>query len=180
MHTPVILLDVDGVLVNHQEENLQRLNEFFLTTYTLDSITSFDYKNLPPAHREYLISLWHETDYDHDALTEEQLRTIEGLRSFARVIACSSPLVGHADSKLAFLLNYFDRHDIILATDKALVSGEILIDDAPHQISAFPGHTIIYDQPWNRGISGPRAHSFDEIGPLVISYLMEQEDYDLS
>ena len=180
MHEPIILLDVDGVLVDLQEENIARLNLLFGTSYTKDSVVEFDYSNFPDEHREFLISLWYEVDYSKCFLTPTQLETIDGLRTLGRVVACSSPLVGHADSKLEFLHRYFDRRDIALARDKSLIQGEILIDDAPHQIQSFPGHVIIFDQPWNTLVPGPRAYEFDDIGPQVISYLMTCEDYDLS
>lgn len=180
MHKPVILLDCDGVLVNHQEQNLAQLNHAFGTSYTMDYVTSFDYSNFPNDHAAYLRALWYKTSYDEDILTESQLETIEGLRSLGRVVVCSSPLVGHADSKLQFLQHYFDPKDIIFARDKNLLDAEILIDDAPHQLAGFDGHAIIYDQPWNRLIAGARAFEFDDIGPLVISYLMTCSDYDLS
>ena len=175
MKKPIILLDVDGVLVNHNARHLDALNETYGTSYAYSDITDFHYSFMPQHHRDALYNLWHAADlYDHDVIHEVQMEVIGGLREIGRVMACSSPLEGHISSKYRFLLRYFDRRDIVLTADKSLVGGTILIDDGPHNIKAFPGHGIIFDQPWNQGVKAPRARTFEDIGPLVQDYLITQ------
>lgn len=177
MSRPIVLLDMDGVMVNHNQRHLDLLNEEFGTAYTYDQITDFEYSFLTSEQREFIFTCWKQQDlYAHDALTKDQLEVIDGLREIARVVACSSPMEGHIRSKYAFLTRYFEKHNIVLTRDKTLVGGDILVDDAPHNIKSFPGHAIVFDQPWNRGLCcHPRARTFEDIGPLVQDYITTQE-----
>lgn len=171
----IILLDVDGVLVESNQTNIQRVNEHFGTNYCFEDIETFEYDFMTEAQRQFIYDeCWHDPSlYDGAELTPEQTDTLEGLRRVARVIACSSPLVGHIESKYRFLKLYFDRADIVLASDKNLIGGDILVDDGLHNLEVFPGHVIVYDRPWNRspGRDLPRAHNFEEIGQRVLEYL---------
>lgn len=176
---PIVLLDMDSVLVEHNFRHIEKLNEFFGTAYTPEDIVDFKYEGFEEEEREFIFEQWERPDlYDNDELSQAQLDVIDNLREFARVVVCTSPMAGHIASKYRFLLRYFDRHDIIMASAKYLVSGgDVLVDDAPHNIRDFSlytdGHAIIYDKPWNQGIFGPRAYEFEDIGVLVTSALME-------
>jgi 5'-nucleotidase len=175
----IILIDMDGVLTDHTPRHCAAFNEHFGTSLTPADITSFEYDFLTPEQRHFMMCLWDLPGiYDEDSLTAEQLEVLDGLREIGRVVACSSPMAGHIESKYRFLTRYFDRADIVLASDKDLVDGDILIDDSPRNIRAFSGHTIIYDRPWNQGVKGPRARSFEDLGPLVQDYYITQEMLD--
>jgi 5'(3')-deoxyribonucleotidase len=45
---------------------------------------------------------------------------------------------------------FIPRKNVVFAPRKDIVSGDILIDDAPHNIKDFPGTTILWDAPYNR------------------------------
>lgn len=175
---PILLLDMGGVLVYHN--HIDALNAEFGTAYTRDDIIEFTYSNLPPEHAEFMFAQWHRHDlYDSNELTLEQQDVIDGLREMCRVVVCTSPSAGSIKSKSDFLRQYFDKDDIVIASDKTLVRGDMLVDDAPHNIHSFPGHVIIYDQPYNKGIPGPRARTFEDLGPLVTDYLISQRWLDV-
>jgi 5'(3')-deoxyribonucleotidase len=172
---PVVLLDVDGVLVNH--DHLDKLNAEFGTSYVHSDIKFFGYDNMPVEHADFMMSCWDNPRlYDNDELTDEQLSVIEGLREIADVAVCTSPMPNSIESKYKFLLKYFDHNHIIMAGNKTYVTaGDILVDDGPHNITSFPGHVIVFDQPYNRHLKDrPRAMSFNEIGPLVVDYLLDR------
>jgi len=40
--------------------------------------------------------------------------------------------------------------DVVATPEKYLVSGDVLIDDAEHNLELFRGPTIAFDQPWNQ------------------------------
>lgn len=175
---PVVLIDCDGVLVDMQDGNIRRLNNLCGTNYTAEDVKDFGYSNFPKPHREILKSFWYDCTYDDKHLSTEQQLIIDGLREYVRVVACSSPLPGHTDSKLRFLLRYFQRTDIALLSHKTLLNADLLIDDGPHNIEdakrvGMP--FIIFDQPYNRHLEGPRAKSFSDLGPLVLDILGVEE-----
>jgi 5'(3')-deoxyribonucleotidase len=173
---PIVVLDCDGVLVEHSGGHLTKVNAKFGTSYQFSDITDWNYSFLSKPQRDYLYSCWHSsTLYDEDVLTPEQTDTIEGLREIARVVVCTSPMKGHVASKYSFLLRYFKSKDIIIMSDKSLMRGNVLVDDGPHNILAFEGPTVVYDQPWNQGVhSDYRVRDFTDIGPVVTSILMDQ------
>lgn len=171
-----VVLDVDGVIVESNWTVIERLNSKFGTSYDFEQITTFEYDFLTDEQRQYVYDeCWHDPClYDNVRMTTGQLDVLYGLREVARVVVCSSPLLGHIRSKYEFLSRYFHRNDIYLCSDKSLIKGDILVDDGPHNIEAWPGHAIIFDRPWNKGLAGPRATSFEDIGPMVIDYAISQ------
>jgi 5'-nucleotidase len=51
---------------------------------------------------------------------------------------------------------------------KHWVTGDIMIDDAPHNLEHFTGISILYNQPWNQGDNGLlRADDWDHVDYLV-------------
>lgn len=57
--------------------------------------------------------------------------------------------------------------DFVLARDKSLIRGDVLIDDNPSHLQLFPGEVICYDQPWNRALNVRRAHNWKEVYKLI-------------
>ena len=60
--------------------------------------------------------------------------------------------------------------DLCFLGDKPEVGADLYIDDAPHNITALrrAGHdVIVFDQPYNAELDGPRACGWDEVEPLV-------------
>lgn len=164
---PVIALDMDGVLCEEpQSWNIVRLNEAFGTSFSLDDVTDFRYSMMTHEHREFLFSkeCWNHPElYDGYDIAYDKRLIIEELRALGRVIVVTSPLKGHIASKYRWLLRYFHRKDIFLASDKSLVMADILVDDCLDNANGFEGDFICYDQPWNRQYAGLRAHNFDEV-----------------
>jgi len=59
--------------------------------------------------------------------------------------------------KLDWLRKYFPyfskTRNIVMTKRKGLVKGDLLIDDAPHNILEYPGKTVVFDQPYNQGVA---------------------------
>lgn len=67
--------------------------------------------------------------------------------------------------------------DLCFLGDKPDVGADLYIDDAPHNLEALrsAGHaTLVFDQPYNRTVSGPRAHSWDEVESLVLEAMVRR------
>lgn len=61
--------------------------------------------------------------------------------------------------------------DICFLGAKPEVEADVYIDDAPHNITALrraDNDVIVFDQPYNRDLSGPRASSWIEVEELVM------------
>jgi 5'(3')-deoxyribonucleotidase len=169
---------MDEVVADLMSEWLRLYNLKYNDTLQREQITDWDM-------RKFVRKEVGEKAYDilRDPILYPGVQPIEGardgihqLRSMGyRVVFVTSCVHGSVDAKMAWLKKYhlidFRAHtpkDFIAAKDKFLVKGEVLIDDGPHNISAFPGHTILFDQPYNRHMDHPhRVRSWEEIPKLV-------------
>jgi 5'(3')-deoxyribonucleotidase len=74
---------------------------------------------------------------------------------------------------------WLDQHDIpyrdlCFIGDKATVGADLYVDDSPHIIDALraAGRTaIVFDQPYNQHLDGPRAHGWSDVEALVLDRL---------
>ena len=165
----VIFVDVDGVLTEHNQTFLEQINRRFGATYAYEDITSFHYDECMEAeHAEVMLNMWHgENLYDNWPPEPGAMEAVREMRTFARVIALSSPMLGHIKSKYQWLLEQgFGRDGIIFAHDKSLMRGALLIDDRMKNIYNFTGEAICFARPWNTGWNtskGIRTSNWDEI-----------------
>lgn len=66
--------------------------------------------------------------------------------------------------------------DICFLGAKPEVEADCYVDDAAHnveQLRAAGNHVIVYDAPYNQGVDGPRAGSWDEVEELVMARVAE-------
>jgi 5'-nucleotidase len=81
---------------------------------------------------------------------------------------------GHAVA-VADTVAWLDEHgipyrDLCFLGQKPQVEADVYIDDAPHNIAALRGSdspVIVFDQPYNRDVDGPRARSWTDAEQLV-------------
>jgi 5'-nucleotidase len=70
---------------------------------------------------------------------------------------------------------WLDRHripyrDLCFLGDKPTVGADLYVDDSPtnlHALRAAGRHAIVFDQPYNRDLAGPRATDWAEVHDLV-------------
>ncbi|HSP27957.1 MAG TPA: hypothetical protein VLN74_05360 [Ilumatobacteraceae bacterium] len=66
--------------------------------------------------------------------------------------------------------NRIPYRDLCFLGAKPEADADVYIDDAPHnveQLRALGNTTIVFDQPYNRSLDGPRASSWAEVEALV-------------
>ncbi len=76
---------------------------------------------------------------------------------------------------------WLDRHsipyrDLCFVGDKPEVQANAYVDDAPHNIVRLRdagNMVIVFDQPYNRDLAGPRAHSWAELEEIVMAAVAE-------
>lgn len=87
---------------------------------------------------------------------------------------------GHAVA-VADTVAWLDRvgipyRDICFLGAKPEVDAHCYVDDAAHNIEALReagNHVIVYDAPYNQGVEGPRARSWDDVEELVLQRVAE-------
>ncbi|MBI2709563.1 MAG: hypothetical protein HYX34_07690 [Actinobacteria bacterium] len=70
---------------------------------------------------------------------------------------------------------WLDQHgipyrDLCFLGRKPEVEADVYVDDGPHNVESLRSHgaeVIVFDQPYNRGLDGPRAHEWADVEELV-------------
>ena len=66
--------------------------------------------------------------------------------------------------------------DLCFLGQKPQVEAHVYVDDAPHNIDSLRAegnHVIVFDQPYNRSLDGPRAASWAHVEQLVLGYMLD-------
>lgn len=172
MRQPTILVDVDEVVADLLGTWLHRYNVKYDDRLAREDITEWDLTEFvkPECGDKIYEFLGDYFIYDDVPPIPGALRGVEKLRSLGRVVFVSSANAATMAAKVHWLerwglLEDDPRHsNLVYAHDKSLVRGDILIDDGPHNVGAFPGETILFDQYHNRSHAHPRrARDWDSV-----------------
>lgn len=149
----IIIVDVDGVVLDLMAEVLKRYNADYDDHLTNADIKAWDVANFVKCG---------EKIYDYFELPEVYQQALPlpnvyhgllELRNDHRVVFATTPAPGTAGIKLEVLKLYGflkNENDYIEVRDKSLIRADALIDDGIHNLVYFTGERIIFDQPWNR------------------------------
>lgn len=168
----VVLVDMDGVLVQLIPHILNYINQDWGTFYEEEDLTSF--------YLEENINLPDRVIYryfcEHGTFGPERKPYSGAVHAMQRLVAnekvwpliCTSPMLGHANCErekrewVAKHLPFFPQKDIIFTSHKFLIDGDMLIDDKPANVEAFAdagGRSIVVDRPWNQDVKETRSIS---------------------
>ncbi len=67
--------------------------------------------------------------------------------------------------------------DLCFLGQKPQVEAHVYVDDAPHNVEALRAEgneVIVFDQPYNRAVEGPRARDWAEVEQLVLARMLEE------
>lgn len=176
----VILCDVDGVVADLHTAWLSAYNRDYQDTLTYEQITAWSMDQfVKPECGEQIYKYIREPYlYDWDAVRpiKGAFEGIQALRRAGfRVVFLSSCVPGSTDAKVRWLIRHgflsdLERtpSDFIAAHSKGLVRGDLLIDDAVHNVVSFGGPAILMDAPYNQELQVSqhyhcRAFSWDDV-----------------
>ena len=178
-----IVFDVDGVLADTQTEVLNRYNSEYGLQLSLEDITCWDLTRIQKPGTDVI-------KYFTQPGFFACLKPIKGSQEIVDCLAAavdelfvatSSPIEGLADKAL-WVRKYFPQippENIILITRKDMLLGDIILDDALHNLYPtnfrFP---IVFDQPWNKSGKGLiRAYDWYHFFEIV-QKIREDYSYD--
>ncbi|QUH21784.1 5' nucleotidase, NT5C type [Alkaliphilus sp. B6464] len=156
---PRILLDMDDVIVDFLGAIVKILNDRNCTNYTIDQCKTW---NLAEHYGEESISIMKEEGFflnlrpKNDSIEVIKRMYLCGKYDI-RIVTASMP--NAYKEKLKWIrkhMPFFNEKHFVSCNDKSSVWGDILIDDAEHNLIDFAeiGEGIIYDMPHNQGVSG--------------------------
>ena len=171
-----ILCDVDDVVAEFIPEWCRRINGGLGSNLSPSDFKAWDLREfLTPAESAFAYSLLRDPNfYERVPAKPGACWGVDRLRSAGhRVVFVTASNDVSAGQKMRWLhlrgmLDAADSRDLIVAKDKTLIRGDILVDDGVHNVRSFPGHTILFDAQHNQDFPHPyRVTSWTEIPQMV-------------
>lgn len=166
-----ILVDVDGVVADLCTNWLAFYNRDYNDSVQLEQITEWDiHKFLKPECGTKMY------EYLKDPSIYDEVKPIPGAQEAIEYLRIHGEKIAYLTSgfftskaewlhRHGFLLGSWQfAKDIVVASDKSLIHGDVLIDDGLHNITD-PERSILFDQPWNQEAPAEyrRAHSWQDV-----------------
>lgn len=161
----IILVDVDNVLEDLNTAWVNEINTKYGTSVRPDEIVSWDiHKFFPTLSRNQVFSPLHTKDFwesliPMDGSQEYLKRLISDGHKVVIVTSCHPDTICY---KYKFISKYFpfiSFGDVIITSQKQLIRGDILIDDAPHNLEDGGYKGILMSAPHNMDYD-PEASGF--------------------
>lgn len=174
-----ILVDVDGVQADLAPRFLQVLYRLTGQRWTTDSWTDWSPAKAGLCTDAQAAQIFDALSDSVDLLPDVQ-GAVDGVRALRqaghRCVALTSPVItpGWLHGRVKWLHSRgFGNEDIVLAWDKALVPGDVMIDDNADYANAWAeahpySMALLFDAPWNNSVSrapsnAVRVHSWPEV-----------------
>lgn len=183
---PRIWIDVDGVLAQFVPVYLQLIKEHTGREHSVCDVTDHNFRKCvaSPDEDEHV---WRNMVDARPGLVrglaevDGARAALESLRLIAQVGALTSPHLGPfwMHERALWLMDMgFSKREIIFASDKSHVAGDVFIDDHGDNCAAWqaqnPGGTaLLFDAPWNRRTQATvqRVHDWHEAVSAVRRHL---------
>lgn len=164
-----ILLDCDGVLADLDTHFLAWLRRETGETYTTDQLIEFDYCKSLGISKRVEARFWASVEHEQHCA---RLAPFDGAREFVAALQAhhdvraltatsNAAWTGQRAAWLQREVGITPRHQIICGkAEKPYVQGDVLVEDAPHNVEAWlamqPGRVVLIDRPCNRSFQLPR------------------------
>lgn len=172
---PRLLIDQDEVLAETMLEMVLRFNKDHGTNFSVGDIKTWDLSDSFIGLEKALHYFRQEGFFFSLQPTEGAIEVMKDLLGRYDVfIVTAGDACSHVDKERWILkyMPFFPAENIIFCKKKDAVWGDVLLDDAPHNLKGFEkiGLPIIYDRPHNKTVKGfERVKSFYEFRDFVDS-----------
>lgn len=179
MKTLTILVDMDGTIEKLLDVWLYRLNTKFGTNVTCEDVTDWDVsKAFPTLNRKDVFdvlmddTIWCEIEPIDDAPTVLEGFIRDGHKVYIVTATPYESIPAKMNDLLFRLFPFLSWENVIVASRKQLILGDVLIDDGAHNLIGGPYKKLLYDAPYNRNINDEeheiiRVHNWNEIRDVV-------------
>ena len=182
-----ILVDIDNTITNFAEVLLYVNNINNKTKYSYTDITTYNWFD------ETFINPWAPTNthhfWDRVQVHPQAISTLEQwVRQGHKVYLVTA---SHFNNTLGYKINktlepfnpkLVNEHNVVIAQNKSVIMGDVMIDDYISNLIAFSGTRICYSQPWNKYYGGSfRFSNWDKINETInaIQDIYFKDDYIL-
>lgn len=178
----IILVDMDDTIENLLEVWVSYLNERYGLTVTVDDVRDWDislaYPSLTRAQVYSVLyenAMWKRVEPLPDS--QELLKKLKDDGHEIYIVTSSNYQTLHTkmDEVLFYYFPFIDWSHVIITSNKQMIRGDVLIDDAPHNHIGGEYFKILMDCPHNRtfdadGSGMIRVHSWKEIYEEIKRY----------
>lgn len=186
-----ILVDMDDTLEDLCTPWVQYLNEKYGTAVTTEDIKDWAIaKVFPTLTREQVFEplakeeFWERVKPLPKAYENICKLKYDGHRVF--IVTASDPIISVPMKLEKVLFRYFPfftYNDVIITTQKQLICGDVLVDDAPHNLENGNYMRILMNAPHNRffdekSIGAVRTCDWNTVYRLISEYACEKEEYN--
>lgn len=181
-----ILVDMDDTLENLSEIWISSLNESHGTTVCVDDIREWDMtKSFPTIEGSQVYApLFDENMWKRvtplPGAVEYLKRLIDDGHKVVIVTASHQDTVAMKLNNVLFrYFPYLSTKDVIVTSQKQMISGDVMIDDAPHNLEGGDYYGILVTASHNRNYDAEshgfvRADTWEEIYDIVCNYARKE------
>lgn len=184
---------MDDTLIRLGETWIAYLNEKYGTDVNWQDVNDWDTSKFFPGLTRYQVF-----DVLHNAELWKRTKPLEGAVEYVNklredghkvVVVTSAPPKTVAVKLIYSLFKHFSMtyKDVIIAYNKQMIQGDVLVDDAPHNLAGGSYLKILVSAPHNQSYDAEyngmiRADSWEEIYNCISEFasLMEEMDADES
>lgn len=171
-----ILVDIDSTITNFSEKLLETVNKYYQTNYTYNEIVSynwFDQTFEDPWWYTYYQTFWDEVQVNPEAISVLERWVKQGHKIYLVTAShFNNTLVYKIQKTLEpFNPELINERNVVVAQDKSIVMGDVMIDDCIDNLYAFDKVRICYAQPWNEDYPGYlRYNDWTKINDVIQIY----------
>lgn len=179
MSKPVVLMDLDGVVIDLEPKWFSIYNERWGDNLDPRGNREWDLLKVvkPESGRDIYNILDMDGFFRDLPAYEGALDGLKTLTRFTDVVVLTSALdnPNAAKDKLLWIREYapfIKKGNVIITPRKDLVHGDIMVDDSPNNLKkTLAKHKIVYDHPYNRKVKdAERVHNWDELIEAIRRY----------
>lgn len=175
---PIIFIDQDDVLAKHNEKVVKEMNRIHGTHFTMADITEWDLISvLGEECKDIMFRPEFFETLEPMEYAIENLRVLNESNLFDIYIASAAhPSACHFKYKwFKENMPFLEKKQLIFISHKFLLNGDLLFDDAPHNITAFrSGEVVIFDKPYNRYLTNfDRVKDWNEFSEYLVNKFYE-------
>lgn len=182
----IVLVDLDDVMENLLEVWTQELNDFYGLDVKPEDITEWDICKFYPGISTKAVfqplnwaCFWDKVRPKEGAIENIQRLINDGHEVY--VVTNSNPMTIHIKLERMFkkYYSFIPVGNIIIATNKQMVKGDVLIDDAPHNLIGGEYKKILFDMPHNAYVNCEahglvRAKDWNAVYNIVCNIAQEE------
>ena len=174
-----ILVDMDGTIEDLVSAWTQCLNARYGTEVSPEDVTNYDMRlAYPSLTEEQIFAPLNEKDFWRGVKPvagagKVMKRLIsEGHRVYIVTSSYYTTLVAKTENVLFKHFPFIDWKHVIVASNKKMIKGDFLIDDAPHNLIGGDYCKLLMDAPYNRNINDQalgihRVYSWEEVYTFI-------------